>query len=775
MKKMKIQSQSVILTEDGQKNQYYKISVYETFRMITVVFGILLCIQDLMYSTICLLISFVTAMIVLVIRQISYIWDRWIKNVDLILYFVGLISFALSNLSLIQAIFDVANRFIILYNLRFDRSFERFAVDGRAATGAIFLWILISLIISNYVYRQIKAHKLYAILLMLILSSMFGFILGTSSMLLQTFLVLVSILNLFVYNCAPKREIGMRFFICKLSSLTLMILFLLASSIYIPSKELDTWKKSVNNKIDELRYGKDSLPKGDFSKASNLLIGSEKRLSLHVDDPQELYLKGFVGATYQSTQWNLLSNDHYEGKYEGILKWLALNKFDPLTQYASYEKISTKQNASKLNSSKVHVKNTGAYRKYVYLPTTTLSFQAFRVSANKDSTIQSNRILGTSDYNFQVLNTSGELLDLIPASWLGNAKNTEQKTYLQTESVYDKFVKDSYKDINLSIKKLMKTTFFKDQKKMSFKEITTRIRQVLRQKLKYTTNPSETNSEKDYITWLLNDKKEGNAISYATIAVMAYRSAGYPARYVEGYHLSKDEALKLTKQNKKNVILTTKNAHAWVEVYRSGIGWIPVEVVPGMYTETYSTQTVQGKPSYKLKSQKDKSGINTEQKSSKNHKKDKKKEKKSHILSVQYISTIFLILLYAFLILYLFLEFQRALRLYLWGKQKKEEDFVTDCAEFLEKLWILSKIKGDYSHPFHLETSILDTYPQVTSFEYQRVVSLIQKSRFGGKTLKTYEKHTLISFIYKISNLLWRKQTIFGKIALRYIYIIPKK
>ena len=87
----------------------------------------------------------------------------------------------------------------------------------------------------------------------------------------------------------------------------------------------------------------------------------------------------------------------------------------------------------------------------------------------------------------------------------------------------------------------------------------------------------------------------------------------------------------------------------------------------------------------------------------------------------------------------------------------------------------LIKDQGDYSKPLSLEAAIIKAYPQVNSFEYRRVITLIQKSRFGGKTLKPYENHTLICFIHKISHLLWRKQSFFGKILLRYVYIIPKR
>ena len=317
--------------------------------------------------------------------------------------------------------------------------------------------------------------------------------------------------------------------------------------------------------------------------------------------------------------------------------------------------------------------------------------------------------------------------------------------------------------------------FFKDSKKLNFDETTTRIRQILREKIHYTKHPQNTEDTSDYITWCLNSAKEGNAISYATIAVMAYRSYGYPARYVEGYHLSKDEADQLSKNKKKTTVLTTDNAHAWVEVYRSGIGWMSVELVPGMYIETYSSQKVEGKPSYQLKSKKDKSGINTEQGKSGNQKKDNQDHEKSSVkIVVKHFITGFIVILYVLLLLYFILELQRMIRLSCWKKERKEEISILDFTKTMEQLFILSKIPGDYSHPLELRSEILLKYPQLYDMEYERVVSIIQKARFGGKNLRPHEEHTLKCFIDKISHLLWKNSNIFGKILLRYIYLIPK-
>ena len=775
MKREKIQPD--YLTESEQTKKLHIKYIYELFQIILLFTGILLSLSDLMYSPACFVIAFISGVVVLIVRFLAQSSMIWSKRTDLLLYLTGLIALILSNMSFIQAIFDVFNRAIILCNLRFDTDFGKFLVKNTASAGSIFLWLLVGGIIASSFYHQMKKRQLYFIFPMIIICLMFGFIFGTSSMLFSTLCIILGIFGIFIYDCAPERIYGIHFLSILLGNFLIIIISLSLFSNFTSIRLIEDFKQSVSEEVDKIRYGTDTLPKGDLSKSSHLLDGNKQRLEIDIDQPQELYLKGFIGGSYKKDRWLPLTSDHYDGKYEGILKWLSSKKLNLLTQYSSYQKLSLQQEKSDIALSKVNVKNVNAYRKYVYLPSTVESYHAFGSSQKKDWSIQSKRIFGTSDYQFRTFFYSQDLTFSSVQSWMNNPKTVEQKNYIDNESVYDQFVKDSYLDIDASLKTELKNIFFKDVKTTNFNDVTTRIRQVLRQQIDYTDRPSDFKGQQDYISWLLHNSKDGNAVSYTTIAVMAYRSLGYPARYVEGYHLSKNDVDKMIKEEQKKIILTTKNAHAWVEIYRTGMGWIPVEVVPGMYTETYSDQKVHGKPSYQLKSQKDKSGINTEQGSSGNKetKKNKDRKKSSTAIILNKICTTIILFLYIVLIFYLILELQRKIRLSLWKKNQKEQLSVNDLTKMLGQLWRLSKVTGDYSHPLQLEAEILSIYPEIYPMEYERVVSLIQKTRFGGKKLTPNEEHTLKYFIHKISHLLWNRSHIFDKLKLRYIYIIPKE
>ena len=71
----------------------------------------------------------------------------------------------------------------------------------------------------------------------------------------------------------------------------------------------------------------------------------------------------------------------------------------------------------------------------------------------------------------------------------------------------------------------------------------------------------------------LRDYKEGICQHYATSATMLFRALGIPARYTVGFvaDIKAGEICEIRAQQ----------AHAWVEVYISGFGWVNVEVTGG--------------------------------------------------------------------------------------------------------------------------------------------------------------------------------------------------
>lgn len=57
-----------------------------------------------------------------------------------------------------------------------------------------------------------------------------------------------------------------------------------------------------------------------------------------------------------------------------------------------------------------------------------------------------------------------------------------------------------------------------------------------------------------------------------------FRYYGIPARCVEGFLVTKDDAASMAAN--RPLTLTGQSGHTWVEYYQDGVGWLPFEVAP---------------------------------------------------------------------------------------------------------------------------------------------------------------------------------------------------
>ena len=205
----------------------------------------------------------------------------------------------------------------------------------------------------------------------------------------------------------------------------------------------------------------------------------------------------------------------------------------------------------------------------------------------------------------------------------------------------------------------------------------------------------------------------------------------------------------------------------------AGLGWMPVEVVPGLYTETYTDQLVEGKPSYRVNTVRDENGADTTDQGTGNGTgKSETKVIEKHTWKT--VPGVIVLVLYGLFLLYLILELQRAARIKMRKNLKKKYAAKGQLVEWyvdeIENLFAIGGVKGDLTDLTALFEEVKVCFPGIREEEYSRSGGLIQKYRFGGMELMPHELRVLRGMTERFRQCLYKKQHFPGKLRLRYFY-----
>ena len=106
----------------------------------------------------------------------------------------------------------------------------------------------------------------------------------------------------------------------------------------------------------------------------------------------------------------------------------------------------------------------------------------------------------------------------------------------------------------------------------------------------YTLTPDLelVNADLDGVENFLTNTKEGYCVQFASAVALILREYGIPTRYVEGYiacdfNVNHDKG----KVGRFFTYVHDYEAHAWIEVFFDGIGWVQYECTPAYYAGLY--------------------------------------------------------------------------------------------------------------------------------------------------------------------------------------------
>jgi len=363
------------------------------------------------------------------------------------------------------------------------------------------------------------------------------------------------------------------------------------------SGERDNFIRSANR----WRFGVNpvlGMPDGDFTNLRPFEMSTETALEVFMERPESLWLRGFVGSEYNGNGWN---RDDPAVLFEqaDLFYWLHRNGFYGQTQLSNAALAGAQAYGGQ--AFYMRVSNIGASSRNIYAPYELLFADESLLPADKIGGVapESAGFRGAREYGFLTLPNLVRRFPDVQRGLYGSdesARAMQVSNFLHLESNYALFVYEQYTTIPPDIKERM-DVFFTD---IYFDSVETTFASAKQdiisyfETLTYTTNPPPA-ANGYFVQDFLFENRAGYSVHFATAGTLMFRRFGIPARYVEGFLITPEDV----EGAPDNVLLrlTGQHAHAWVEVYLDGVGWIPVEVTPpyiGVMEEADSLEGVSG-------------------------------------------------------------------------------------------------------------------------------------------------------------------------------------
>ena len=351
------------------------------------------------------------------------------------------------------------------------------------------------------------------------------------------------------------------------SAASFLLMGVIVAGIAAISLQTGTMQALSQNAKDTLhhwRYEKteELLPEGDLSKPVVKTESTDTILSVTADTAQTLYLRGFVGDTYENEAWTALDAET-AAEEKDLFYWLHQSGFYPQSQLAMAARLM-----GNYQSGSVSVQNLTGCSLYRYEPCTVLPERAGLAKTKiQPSAVETSGLRGERGYSYETVSDAQTLLPEL-LDFLQNDTSDGVKSYLQMESAYREFVYSYALDVPAEFRAQLGAVL--DQCCESYGPADSLTKEQAQTAalafLELCFDGSDT------IALPLADTADGTTYQYATVAALALRYYGIPARYVEGY------TIKTTENEPTSVDASA--AGAWVEVYQDGIGWLPLALTP---------------------------------------------------------------------------------------------------------------------------------------------------------------------------------------------------
>lgn len=296
---------------------------------------------------------------------------------------------------------------------------------------------------------------------------------------------------------------------------------------------------------------------------------NETDLVVHTSGKPEhnIYLRGFTGGTYQGSYWSPVETERFDSSFtEADSGWQVQNILYRYIRSRSAEAEGT-----------ITVTREHPAGDYGYVP------YGFQVPDDENVRGDGGYASAQKEISYTGYVNWSEWMD-------PQAAEGEES---EIESAYKDYVAKEYLKVPVEGLERLKA-YCAQQNLQSVQEVIDFVIRDVQDGRTYSMDLEKVPPDQDFAEYFFFEQRKGYCIHYATTATLMLRMLGVPARYVTGYVIPSEAFA--SESDGYTARVPDTQAHAWVEVYRSGKGWIPVEVTPG-YEDTKNGNQQQGQES----------------------------------------------------------------------------------------------------------------------------------------------------------------------------------
>ena len=273
----------------------------------------------------------------------------------------------------------------------------------------------------------------------------------------------------------------------------------------------------------------------------------------------------------------------------------------------------------------------------------------------------------------------------------------------------------------------------------------------------------------DFVIDFLTRTKEGYSVHFASAAAMLFRYYGIPARYVEGYLITPQDVEYMTEN--ESYMIDETHAHAWVEYYQDGVGWIPFEVTPSylnVMPKAEEYQDISGSAS----SSGSKTSVEEEEPE---EKEEEKKEMPDYLLILEYIlvaGIAVFILGFLGLLIYVIILRQKSKKARRLFESDDRREAVRSIFTYTMNILAVTGLPIRNISLYRYGSYLEKMYDEDVRKQYGEVVAIFQEAIYSNHEVTEEQRKIIVDFKDCIWQRVYEDAGLIQKLQLKYIYFL---